>query len=488
MKFFSLITCLLSGVFNLVQAVPDTILSTDNGYEIKLQLKPFKNQTVYLGHYYGAAPVVIDSAMLDEQCDAVFKKSIKLPEGLYVIFYPDQTGFLDLLVNENQQFSIEADLSEQNSMTLHFTHSSENDLFNQYQHFISEQSRQLEKAQQELSSSPPEVASKIWTQKLNEYDENIHRFRDEFIRSHPKSLLSIFFIAMREPKIPESMIGSANSNDSAKVKNFIKSHFWDGVNFWDGRLTYTPFFEIKLDKFFDEVLEKQTDSVILAIDYMMGFAGTNDIMNQFMLTKLLTACSEHRFKWDDPVFIHLFEKYIASKNYSWLSAAEMKKITEKAYFMMGKLVGSPATNMELPDVEGKKLSLDSLRATYTLVCFWDPTCEHCKETLPKLDSIYQAKWKAAGIKIYAVATETAGSKADWLSLIDGFHLQEWGNVYNSIAEEKELALVGKESYIRSYDVWYFPSFFLLDKDKRFIAKKLQYKPMFELIESLLKNK
>ncbi|WP_350340080.1 hypothetical protein [Paraflavitalea speifideaquila] len=28
-----------------------------------------------------------------------------------------------------------------------------------------------------------------------------------------------------------------------------------------------------------------------------------------------------------------------------------------------------------------------------VICFWDPTCSHCKEVVPKVDSIYNAKWK-----------------------------------------------------------------------------------------------
>ena len=41
--------------------------------------------------------------------------------------------------------------------------------------------------------------------------------------------------------------------------------------------------------------------------------------------------------------------------------------------------------------------------------FWDPNCGHCKETVPRIDSIYQAKWKAQGVKLVGVNVDE-GSK------------------------------------------------------------------------------
>ena len=52
------------------------------GYEIKLTLKPFKNQYVYLGHYYGKQLPIIDSARLNDRSEAVFKGPKKLGGGI----------------------------------------------------------------------------------------------------------------------------------------------------------------------------------------------------------------------------------------------------------------------------------------------------------------------------------------------------------------------------------------------------------------------
>ena len=72
--------------------------------------------------------------------------------------------------------------------------------------------------------------------------------------------------------------------------------------------------------------------------------------------------------------------------------------------------------------------------------------------------------------------------------IEDHKLQDWANVYNSKDTEYALLSAGKKSFTNAYDVWFFPTFFVLDKDKNFIGKKMTYKPMVELVESLLKKK
>ena len=49
------------------------IVFAQSGYEIKVTLKPFKNEYIYLGHYSGKQYPVIDSVKLNDKSEAVFK-------------------------------------------------------------------------------------------------------------------------------------------------------------------------------------------------------------------------------------------------------------------------------------------------------------------------------------------------------------------------------------------------------------------------------
>jgi hypothetical protein len=58
-------------------------------------------------------------------------------------------------------------------------------------------------------------------------------------------------------------------------------------------------------------------------------------------------------------------------------------------------------------------------------------------------------------------------------------------VYYSQAAEMAQVQTGKKSYAQQFDVWYSPTFFVLDRDKKFVAKKLPFKNLVELVNSLV---
>src|SRR3954470_21761023 len=80
-----------------------------NGYEIKVTLKPFKNQYIYLGHYYGKQLPIIDSVKLNDKSEGTFKGTKKLGGGIYLIGYPDRAHNFEVLIDRNQKFSVIAD-------------------------------------------------------------------------------------------------------------------------------------------------------------------------------------------------------------------------------------------------------------------------------------------------------------------------------------------------------------------------------------------
>jgi thiol-disulfide isomerase/thioredoxin len=292
---------------------------------------------------------------------------------------------------------------------------------------------------------------------------------------------------MREPELKGNLKDPKNKADSLASYNFFKAHYWDGVDFWDGRLAYTTFFEEKLDKYFEQLVLPQPDSVIKEIDWMLGYASANEEMTRFLLVKFVNRYLVQKYMWEDAIFLHLFEKYFANKNYSWLAEKGRKTITERAYSLMANIMGTPAADIDLPDSTGTIRNLYNDSAAYTLVAFWDPTCEHCKEVLPKLDSFYRAKWKTSGLKIYAVAKETDGTKKDWLNFINAQQLLDWTHVYYSKAEDKARIDSGIPGYSQLYDIQSFPTLYLLDKDKRIIAKKLSYQQIDEVLKIKMKG-
>ena len=455
--------------------------TAQTGYDIKVTFKPFKNQYIYLGHYFGKTYPIIDSAKLDNNSVAIFKGNKKLPGGIYLVGYPNKAGFFEILVDKQQQFSIKADTATL-SKGAQFENSPDNVLFVNYQQYMSEKGKKIAALQQQLKTAAGKTDSTKITNELANEDKAVTTYREDIIKKNPAAMLSTLLVTMREPELTGALKNPANKEDSVLAYNFYKSHYWDGVNFWDGRLAYTPFFEDKIDKYFSQLVVPNPDSVIKEIDWMLGYASINEEMNRFLLIKFVNRYLNQKYMWEDAVFVHLFEKYFSQKTYSWLNETGKKTITDRAYSLMANILGTPASDVELPDPNGTPVSLYALQAEFTIVAFWDPTCGHCKEVLPKLDSFYRAKWKADGLKMYAVAKETDGTKKDWLNFISDNKLQEWSHVYYSKEADKSRTDNGIPGYSQLYDVQSFPTLYLLDKEKRIIAKKLTYQQLDEIVQ------
>lgn len=455
--------------------------SAQEGYEIKITIKPFKNQYIYLGHYFGKTYPIVDSALLNDKSEAVFKDTTKLNGGIYLVGYPNKTGFFEILIDKNQHFTIKADTATL-SKGATFENSPDNVLFNSYQQTMSAKGATINKLQQQLKTATNHADSTKAIDALSKTDKEVKDYREDLIKKNPNSLLTTLLITMREPELTGKLKDPKTRQDSLDAYYFYKNHYWDGVNFWDGRLAYTTFFEEKIDKYFTQLVTPNPDSVIKEIDYMLGFASLNVEMTRFLLVKFVNRYLNQRYMWEDAVFVHLFEKYFADKTYPWLDDKGKKTITDRAYSLMANIMGNPASDVVLPDTSGNISGLYDLKADFTLVVFWDPTCGHCKEVLPRLDSFYTAKWKAEGLQVFAVAKETDGKKTDWLNFIHEKKLGEWTNVYYSKAEDKTRIDGGVPGYSQLYDVQTFPTLYLLDKDKRIIAKKLAIDQIDEVLD------
>jgi thiol-disulfide isomerase/thioredoxin len=453
-----------------------TLLFSQDGYEIKVILKPLKNQYIYLGHYFGKQLPIIDSVKLNDKSEGIFKGAKKLGGGIYMIGFPDKARNFEVLIGKNQKFTIVADTATI-SKKINYINSPENEQFIAYQEFMLKNGRAIDSLQKLRTSRPKDSIS--LTNKIEDYSLAIKKYRLDIINKEPGGLLATLLKGMREPDIPKA--GAEQQQDSLYAYRYFKTHYWDGVNFWDDRLARTPFFESRIDKYFEQLVYPAADSVIREIDWMMSYAGASEEMQRFLLLKFINRYLNQKYMWEDAVFVHLFEKYFAQKNYPWLADKGKKVITDRAYSLMANIFGSPASDIELPDSTGKKTTLYNIKAPYTLLVIWDPACGHCKEVLPRLDSFYKAKWKAMGLQPFGLAKETDGTKADWTDFIKKHNLNKWINVYYSKEDDKVRTNAGIPGYSQLFDVQSFPTLYLLDQDKRIIAKKITEEQVDEIL-------
>jgi hypothetical protein len=91
--------------------------------------------------------------------------------------------------------------------------------------------------------------------------------------------------------------------------------------------------------------------------------------------------------------------------------------------------------------------------------------------VPRLDSAYKASWKKRGVAMYGVKTE--GTQADWTKFIKDKNLVGWTHVWDPGY---------KSNYRKFYDVYSTPLVYLLDENKKILAKRLGIEQLEEFLD------
>ncbi len=463
----SLATCLC-----LVSAYPQ------NGYTIRLHLKPYTSGKVYLGYYYGKIKALADSAQLNSSSDGIFSGKDKLPGGVYFIVSPYRAILFELLVDSQQHFSITADTTNLPGSVV-FTGSADNSVFQAYTRYTAGKGGDITAAQKELAAIHTRADSARIREKMKPLNDDIQKYRADLIARQPRSLLASLFQVLKEPVVPPASQQPGGKYDSLFAYRYFRSHYWDGISFTDERLTRTPVFEPRLDKYFRDLVPPEADSIQREVDRMLLEARVSKPMFQYLMVYFVQKFVNPEYMGQDAVFVHLFEKYINAGQAEFFTEKYRQFLNNRAYSLMANLIGQPAPNLEMVDSTGALRPLFGVDAPFVVICFWDPTCSHCKEVVPKLDSIFKAKWQKEGVQLYGVMVD--GGKEAWVQFIKDHNLTDWVHVYETREHQEATEKAGLPGYRQLYDVYQTPILYLLDKDKRIIAKKLSYQQLDEVI-------
>jgi thiol-disulfide isomerase/thioredoxin len=482
-----LITLSLLGNYYLatVQAQPPKKQpSPTGGYRIEAEIKPYQNGKLFLAYHYGESKGLADSAEINTNSKAVFAGSQKLHPGIYMVVSPAKMILFELLIDEDQHFSIFADTT--NLRSIRFEGSQDNDQFLQYQKFTDEKGKLITELQSQLKD--PALAEKDKNQiqlNINRQAKSIEEFRAAYLAAHPNTMLASLFKALQDPLIPPAAEHPGGKYDTAFAFQFYKSNYWKNVDLQSDRLVRTPFFKGKLNRYLKNIVSPEADSLILETDQLLQQAKPAPEMFKFLLSHFIDLYINPEIMGQDKVFIYLFEKYINPGEAPWLSEKQKKFIFDRAYNLMANQIGAQAAPLLLVDTAGKPAPLHKIQAPFTVLVFWDPTCGHCKEVVPKIDSLFQQKWKKEGVVVYGVMVD--GGLPAWKKYIQENNLSGWIHAYQTEEAKQEDYAQQRPNYRQLYDVYQTPILYLLDKDKRILAKKLTFDQIDLVMEMKKKN-
>lgn len=451
-----------------------------DGYKIKVKYQDATDSLIYLCHYYGKASQVFkdDSAHLDAKGEAQFISTKKIVGGIYMFLFADKSANMEFILSNGDDFTVQTAKTDVYTKTS-FKGVSENESFYAYQRYLQTYGSEYQKIEAGLKECKTKKDSDVVINKLKVKGKELQAYRESYIAKSPNTFLAKLFNAVWEPEIPTEYPTLPNgSKDSSYPRIFYKSHYWDRFDFKDDRIIYSPIYENKLDNYLTKLCVPIPDSINLESDQLLAKAKGTEEVFKYTLWYLTRWTETSKVMGMDESFVYLVENYYMKGMAPWVDSAQMAKYEDRARKIAPNMIGQPAMDMRMLDSNMNTIPLSSVKADYTILIFWSPTCGHCQKEIPQFDSLYQAALKKYNVKIYAVEADNEDAK--WKNFINEHHLNEgWIHVH----DPKQTT-----NFRAFYDVYSTPTLYLLDDKKVIRGKRIDHNNVLGLIEWLDKKK
>jgi len=457
-------TTFLSSLFIIATAL--SVYAAPKGHDLKFNLTGLKNTICFLGCHYGDKDYIQDTAKVDVKGNFEFAGEKELPGGVYFIMMKSKAKYFEIIIDKEQKFAMTADTVDF-IKSMKVAGSDENKLFYEYLKYVTTKHDDQVALEKQAKDGPDKEGAKV---KMDTLDAQVIRYKKDFIKIHSDMLLSKVFNAAEEPVIPPTPKLANGRPDSTFAFRYYKTHYFDNVDFTDGRLVRSPVFYPKIKEYLERLTVQDPDSIITAADYLVQKAGKDKDMFKFLVAYITSTYESSNIMGMDKVFVHMAEKYYTPDQADWVSASQLEKIRSRAEQLKPVLVGKVPPSLVMPDSNNVMQAFDSIHADFTILYFWDFDCGHCQKETPILIRWYDSI-KGEGIEVYSIQTNES-STTKWKDYVKA-HKLDWINVMD---------IYHTSNFRHDYDVLTTPMIYLLDENKKIIAKKINTEDLDKVIK------
>lgn len=485
MTFSKGLICLLSMLL-----LTSTSLSAQ-GYRIEVELKGLSNDTIILGEYFTSRMIPKDTAVVDQNGRGVFQGTEAKVGGLYLI-YMDPGHYFDFLLGDDQEFFVGADTSDLLG-SVSFRGSEDNRIFQEYKEFLQEKRRDLELVSLGMGSDATAADTAAIAIKQKQINREMEVFMDRIEAEHSALFVSEFIGATREPLPPEEMLKGERRFDDSLRYFYYREHYFDRFDPFNIRLLHTPLYEGKIKNYINRAVPQHPDSLKVAVDYLLEGSKKDDELYRYMLITLFNHFAESKFIGMDGVYFHIAEKYYIP-DARWSSPEFIAKLQENLESNKPTLIGQTAPNLimrQIPEEHfgmaaqdttikkdphiGEDFFIHDVDAPYTLLYFWEADCGHCQKTTPALHEVYN-RMHDKGVEVISVhVINSIEGKEKWVDFVNEHHLLGWINCWSPYSNE----------FRKIYNLQSYPQLFVLDRDKKIIAKRVTPEQAEQIINKLI---
>lgn len=387
-----------------------------------------------------------DSIDVNGKKEAVGTFEFTLPAnakpGAYRINYRlEGAGFVDIYYNkEDISFIFNPDYPEQSIV---FSKSKENKLYSTYIETVSIAQQQLDSIQVAVLQNPNLNLTEAYKKAKKNVDSIQNKFTNSSVNKYVYPL-----IKANTRNNPEEILTSVQN-----YMDHLKGTYFDSLDFSDKTLVNSSFLTNK----------------ILEYIFYINYSDDNETQQKLYKQSIETVLSKTAdLSYKKDIIEFLIEQLEASKNLEIIDYLfnnhynKLPKTLQDQKFKTEKLtlfaaeIGRIAPDFSWKE-NGTTLKISTLNDAekYVLV-FWSTGCSHCLKEIPVLHSYLKDK---KDVKVIAFALE---NEAFVWQTYSKANLPGWHNVLGLNKWQNKTA--------RTYNVNATPTYFVLDKNKKIIAK------------------
>lgn len=453
-------------------ATPTSTSTVDNTPipppRIEVQVNGLSGGEAKLIGMYSDQNYLADQVQVDANGHFVFQKGEAYRPGFFFIVLPDGSNF-QIMMDRDQQFSITTTAGRLvEDMKIEGCLDAE--LFYETLRYEAVENPKFVNVNNRLKSAPKGTPE--YNQVKAEQDALVAQ-RKAYIADlkakHPNSLFVKYKEAGQNPDLQDIRKPDGSVDNQAQVAVY-RRQFWDNVDFSDPRLMATPVISNKLKRYVTELTVQHPDSIKQSVSHLIDKVLNAPEYFQYFANWIMLQYEPDKTTLMDPqaVFVHMAQNYFTYDRAFWSDSTEIYAIQLRAHEMAQSLVGMKGPNVSAPDPTGTLRAISDIKAPYVIVYMYDPNCDQCAIETPKLVQFYR-QWKSRGVEVYGIALNT--NQQEWTAYINKNGMN-WINVHDPT----------NKSIYATYFVDHTPELYVLDPERKIIAKNLKVEQVATVIE------
>lgn len=481
------------------------LISVGFSQKIKFKVGGVKDTTVFLVKYYGKGMYYADTAVLKNGvCE--FNVGTQIPEvpaGVLAFLMPGSKYFDFIYNKDEKEIYIETAGPDFNA-NMQVKKSEENRIFTDYVKFIgTKRTKANELSKMREAFKKEDENYKQLTTEMDAISKSVVEYQKALIANNPDKLVAKVVKMSMDIEVPEAPRDATGKLiDSTWGYKYYRDHYFDNIDLTDDRLLNTPMFHNKMDDFFSKKMLIQHPDTIVKYAYIFcDKLDQKSEMFKYCVSHITSTFEKSNIMGMDKVFVRMGQRYYCSKNAEgkspahWMPEDKLKDLCEKVEVNKNLVQGVVPPNVILRDTTDVNWrGFYDIKAEYTILYFWDPECGHCKVSTPKLQKLYAEKLKGRNVEVFAVGKAIGDDFEKWKKFIKTNNLT-FINVGMTdklfkAAQEDARQFIPKYTTIQSlnyqdtYDIFSTPRVFILDKDKKIVAKQLSISQLEDFIDHL----